>query len=304
MLVRTEAELVDEWIRLVSDDEARRVLSKGAGERGQHFSWERSIVEFEAVLRAAGSGVEHGVAPTPVLAPPPGPRERAASLLRTKAELLRLFLAEKHTPGPFYRRLAEDWVASLPYQVAGKRLLDLGAGSGEMTDALRTAGATVVAVDLTIDPSLDVGTARSFARADGGCLPFASETFDGVVCSNMLEHTPDPSSILHEIARVVVPGGWAWVSWTNWYSPWGGHEIVPFHYLGPRVGHRVWRTLFGEVRKNVPFEELWPTYISQILTIAKDHPALEVRGVHPRYYPSQRWIVRSLAPERCSPGTA
>jgi hypothetical protein len=134
---------------------------------------------------------------------------------------------------------------------------------------------------------------RIQAHADGRRLPFADGSMDGVVCSNLLEHTPDPSAIFHEIARVLKPGGWAWVSWTNWYSPWGGHEIVPLHYLGPERGLRTWRRFFGEPRKNVPFDGLWPTYVSQMLQIAQSHPALELRGAFPRYYPSQRWIVRT-----------
>ena len=41
-----------------------------------------------------------------------------------------------------------------------------------------------------------------------------------------------------EIERVLKPGGWAYVSWTNWYSPWGGHDMSPYHFLGPRAGPR------------------------------------------------------------------
>ena len=53
ILVHTEAELVEEWVRLAQDPLARQMLSKGAEERARHFSWERSITDFEAVLRRA-----------------------------------------------------------------------------------------------------------------------------------------------------------------------------------------------------------------------------------------------------------
>ncbi len=123
-------------------------------------------------------------------------------------------------------------------------------------------------------------------------FPFRDATFDIVFCSNLLEHTPSSEPVFDEIARVLVPGGRAWVSWTNWYSPWGGHEIVPLHYLGPRAGLRAWRFLFGEPRKNVPFDALWPTYVGEVLRIARRHPQLELLDAVPRYYPSQRWILR------------
>ena len=56
---------------------------------------------------------------------------------------------------------------------------------------------------------------------------------DGVVCSNLLEHTRDAEAVIREIERVLRPGGWAYLSWTNWYSPHGGHEMSPYHLLGP-----------------------------------------------------------------------
>jgi glycosyltransferase involved in cell wall biosynthesis/SAM-dependent methyltransferase len=292
VLVRTEAELIEEWIRLARDDEARRVLSKAAIERALHFSWERTVDDFERVLLGAAAS-PRGFALDPDDARPAAPPRRPKGTpWRTKVELLGLFLREKHEPGPFYSRLADDWVGSIPYRVDGRRILDLGSGTGEMAAALRRAGADVVAVDLDLAPvgATDPSVGRSCA--DGARLPFRDATFDGVVCSNMLEHTPDPAAILHEVARVLAPGGWSWVSWTNWYSPWGGHEIVPFHYLGPRLGLRAWRRLFGEVRTNVPFDGLWPTYISQVLQMVDREAAFEVRDVFPRYYPSQRWITR------------
>ncbi len=212
--------------------------------------------------------------------------------LSSRAELFRLFLTEKHDPVPFYQRLASRSVAELPFHLAGAHVLDLGCGPAHYSAALRAAGARVVGVDLDEDelrtPAAAVGTA---VASDATRLPFPDCAFDGVFSSNMLEHTPDPAGVFAEVERVLRPGGWAWVSWTNWYSPWGGHEIVPLHYLGPRLGLAAWRKLKGEPRKNVPFEGLWPTHIGPVLAAVKARPGLRLVDAVPRYYPSQRWIL-------------
>src|SRR5437764_8344390 len=153
-----------------------------------------------------------------------------------RSELLRLFVAEQRDPEPFYRRLATDAVDRLPFSVAGARVLDLGCGPGHYTRALRQAGATVLPLDLDLKEfALPGGPPRGEVVGDGSCLPVGTGALDGVLCSNMLEHTPDPGAVIGELERVVHAGGWIWLSWTNWYSPWGGHDISPWHYLSPRL---------------------------------------------------------------------
>ena len=207
-------------------------------------------------------------------------------------ELLKRFRHEKTDPMPFYVGLADRTMQSFPHPVAGKRILDLGCGPGWYSLALERAGASVVSLDLGSD---DVREARSKELAamvgDGQQLPIATGSLDGVFCSNLLEHVPDPESVIDEIARILKPGGWAWISWTPWYSPWGGHEIVPLHLLGPSRGPKLWNRLFGEPAKNVPFNGLWPTYVGAITSSVKDDPRFDVSSIHPRYYPFMKWIM-------------
>lgn len=211
----------------------------------------------------------------------------------TKRELFKLFLHEKTEPIPFYTRLAQRSIGEFPFPLEGARVLDLGSGPGFYCSAMRARGAEVTPVDLEVESlQIDGAPLAGAVATDGGRLPFPASTFDGVFCSNMLEHTPEPASIFDETARVLRPGGWAWVSWTNWYSPWGGHNIVPLHYLGPHLGLRVWRALFGEPPKNIPFVGLFPTYVGRVLDLAAAHPGLELVDAYPRYYPTQRWILR------------
>ncbi len=176
--------------------------------------------------------------------------------------------------------------------VDGLSILDVGCGSGTDSAVLGGAGADVVGIDLTTSDLRHASPGGPLVCGDGRQLPFPSASFDAVICSNVLEHTPGPDDLLREMVRVVRPGGWLWVSWTNWYSPVGGHEIIGLHYLGPRVGPALWRRLAGEPSVNRPGDGLWPTHIGPVLRSAEDLPGARLIDVHPRYYPSQRWIAR------------
>ena len=201
VLVRTERELVDAWVALAQDAEQRRVLSKGAVERAMGFSWTRSIDAFEDVLVETTGGVP-ARAHRPLAPALPAPATtvanrhlggRATAALQEKLGLFRLFLREKHDPAPFYLRLAEQSVATLPYRVEGQRVLDLGSGPGHFAEALRRAGATAIAVDLQ-ESALQGSEQPVPGRlcADARRLPFPDGSMQGVFCANMLEHTPDP----------------------------------------------------------------------------------------------------------------
>jgi len=205
--------------------------------------------------------------------------------------LLRRFFRSRRDPAPFVDGLARRATADLPFDVTGRRTLDLGSGDGALARALTALGAEVLALDIDLRSLADDPFPQ--VRADGTCLPFADSAFSRVVCSNVLEHTPHPERVLDEIARVLEPGGRAWVSWTNWYSPWGGHAIAPLHYLGPERGLRAWTRLFGPPKgPNLPYRNLWPTHVGRMMRHAANLPDVRLIDVKPRYYPSQRWIVR------------
>ena len=86
-------------------------------------------------------------------------------------------------------------------QYASGRVLDLGAGFGVYCPALKKHGETYVGIDIKFGNStLDV-------LADGRRLPFASNKFNTVFCSQVLEHTPEPCLLLREACRVLCPGG-------------------------------------------------------------------------------------------------
>jgi SAM-dependent methyltransferase len=210
--------------------------------------------------------------------------------------LWRLWRSEREDPAPFYAVLARDVVGRLERRygsLSGQTVLDVGCGPGFYTKALRAAGAHVIPLDnsraqleLAGDPP------EGALLGDAMDLPLADASVDGVLSSNMLEHTPDPWLVLDEIERVLRPGGWAYVSFTNWCSPWGGHDISPYHYLGPRLGLRLYERSHGPPRKNRPGEELFPLHIGPTLRDLRRRPGVVVDAVEPRYWPRLHFVVR------------
>lgn len=87
---------------------------------------------------------------------------------------------------------------------------DIGAADRWIEQHL-PVGAAYVAVDYPAT-GRDLYGARPDIFADGAHLPISSASFDGVICLEVLEHVPDPSIVVAEIARVLKRGGRAWLS--------------------------------------------------------------------------------------------
>lgn len=218
---------------------------------------------------------------------PQGPTP--VEMLRT----LRLAFAHRREPLAYGRSVAGlvvRYLRSRGVDPAGRRWLDVGTGAGALPEALERDGARVVSLDLEDRRAAGVGRSP-FVVGSGVELPFTNRSFDALSCSNVLEHVPDQRALLSEFLRVTRPGGVVYLSWTNWFSPFGGHEWSPFHYLGQRLGPRVYGMLTGRAPRNVPGRSLFPVHVGAVLAELRDLP-VRVLDVAPRYWPSMRWIGR------------
>ena len=103
--------------------------------------------------------------------------------------------------------------------IAGKRLADVGCGSGSLSHALARRGAEVIGLDIseTALRQAKIGASddgANFAAALGQALPLPGQSFDSMIYFNALHHVPvaDMELALHEVARVLRPGGTLYVA--------------------------------------------------------------------------------------------
>ena len=115
------------------------------------------------------------------------------------------------------------WIQQL-CPLVGKRVVDVGCGGGILSDSMARAGAQVLGIDLSTKPLKVAELHAMEAGTDGveyreiAVEALAAEqpgSFDVVTCMEMLEHVPDPASVVRACATLVKPGGWVFLSTLN-----------------------------------------------------------------------------------------
>ena len=122
--------------------------------------------------------------------------------------------------------------ASAPPPAGGRprHILDVGCGTGAMLTQLRPFG-RVVGLDrepLALQFCRERGH-RDLVCASATVLPFADNAFDVIVALDVIEHIADDKAALREIARVLVPGGHAFLTVPAYRSLWSGHDVALMH---------------------------------------------------------------------------
>jgi 2-polyprenyl-6-hydroxyphenyl methylase/3-demethylubiquinone-9 3-methyltransferase len=115
------------------------------------------------------------------------------------------------------------WVETLAGGLAGKRVVDVGCGGGILAESMAIRGATVTGIDLADKPlkvarlhQLESGVEVDYRLISAEDLAAEqAESFDVVTCMEMLEHVPDPISVMTACARMVKPDGWVFFSTLN-----------------------------------------------------------------------------------------
>jgi 2-polyprenyl-6-hydroxyphenyl methylase/3-demethylubiquinone-9 3-methyltransferase len=116
-----------------------------------------------------------------------------------------------------------DWIDGL-VPLVGRRVLDIGCGGGILSDSMARKGAEVTGIDLSSKAlrvaqlhALEASTPNvNYREISAEALALEQPaSFDVVTCMEMLEHVPDPSSVVKACSQLVTPGGWVFFSTIN-----------------------------------------------------------------------------------------
>ena len=118
--------------------------------------------------------------------------------------------------------LRANWIDNIA-PVAEKKVLDVGCGGGILSESLAQRGADVTGIDMGDAPlgvaklhQLESGLSINYQKSTAEDFAKNHEnTFDIVTCLEMLEHVPDPSSVINACAKMVKPGGTVFFSTIN-----------------------------------------------------------------------------------------
>ncbi|WGE81671.1 bifunctional 2-polyprenyl-6-hydroxyphenol methylase/3-demethylubiquinol 3-O-methyltransferase UbiG [Actinobacillus equuli subsp. haemolyticus] len=120
-----------------------------------------------------------------------------------------------------------DYIQQKSNGLFGKKVLDVGCGGGILSEAMAKVGANVTGIDMTIEP-LEI--ARKHAEESGLSIDYRqttiedfvqnqtachAEKFDVITCMEMLEHVPDPLSIIQSCKALLKPNGVLFFSTIN-----------------------------------------------------------------------------------------
>ena len=186
--------------------------------------------------------------------------------------------------GQLVDRVEKEALFGLLPELPGCRVLEVGCGTGNISLALARRGAEVVGLDISA-PMLAAAREKarrealplSLIRAMAGSLPFAAESFDGVISILALDFIPEREKAVREMVRVLRAGGFLALALLNRYSLWTLKRVL-----------RAWfrPSLWREARFTAPRE---------LRHLLAGQPELEgIRTCQAVYFPP--WTFPALLP--------
>nr|WP_090277618.1 class I SAM-dependent methyltransferase [Mycolicibacterium komanii]CRL72390.1 methylase involved in ubiquinone/menaquinone biosynthesis [Mycolicibacterium komanii] len=223
--------------------------------------------------------------------------------LSRSLRLLAEFRFEQNDPARFYGALGRDtaemvadlWLGACDSSPAGLTVLDVGGGPGYFSEAFTGMGFHYIGVEpdpAEMHAAPGAATPTTYVRASGLALPFADDSVEICLSSNVAEHVRHPWRLGAEMLRVTRPGGLVVLSYTVWLGPFGGHETGLWHYLGGARAARRYTRRHGHLPKNNYGSSLFAVSAADGLQWAASTGALI--AAFPRYHPRWAWPLTKV----------
>lgn len=174
-------------------------------------------------------------------------------------------------------------------EISGKTLVDLGSGVAGYSQYFAKQGAKVISIDLSIPAVLSRLKIKAI-RGNALHIPLVDKSGDLVVCASLIEHLDCPESLISEIERILKVGGICYLSFPPFYSPRGGHEFAPYHYLGEKLALKLkhrrhvvpqWvREFYRAPMDPKTFTELYPDWGLYRMTIRRARQLVADSGLN------------------------
>lgn len=168
-------------------------------------------------------------------------------------------LADQRARSELSRNIPKSVLNSLAHKgvtVAGKKVLDLGAGLGGMSEELVLNGAMVTALEpggawaeLTQRRVERHGAQFKLLNAFGEAIPLADESVDLIISLQVLEHVRNPDQVLSEAYRVLRPGGHFLLACENYLAFVEPHYRVPWFPMLPKRLGKLYLSAIGRSPK-------------------------------------------------------
>jgi ubiquinone/menaquinone biosynthesis C-methylase UbiE len=198
--------------------------------------------------------------------------------------------------GQLVDRVEKAAIFALLPDLYGRRVLEVGCGTGNISLELARRGARVVGLDVS-GPMLAAAQHQArqqevplaWVRGGAAALPFLQQSFDGVIAILALDFISDRPGVVREMVRVLRPGGFLLLALLNRYSLWTLKRLLKA-WLAPSLWRGVWFISPGELKKLL--------VTSENLEEISQHQAVYFPPLaHPsllHYYPSMERLGRQL----------